>query len=196
MATKSNHAGEHPQPGHEDVPHKHLRPIGGYVLQDDPIEINPGRERTAINVRNTGDRPIQIGSHFHFFEANRYLEFDRGAAFGKRLDIPANTAVRFEPGDEKDVTLVPYGGKRYVIGFNNLVDGYTGEGPHPDYCPNFDAALERAEKLGFKSVELAGATLHGAHDTEGETDGKAPRKHRHHPGKTTRRVRRKATHKA
>ena len=76
-----------------------------------PIELNPGRPRTTLKVRNTGDRPIQIGSHFHFFETNRYLEFDRRAAFGLRLDIPANTAVRFEPGDEKEVTLVPFGGK-------------------------------------------------------------------------------------
>jgi urease subunit beta len=65
-----------------------------------------------VTVRNTGDRPIQVGSHFHFFETNRYLEFDRPSSFGKRLDIPANSAVRFEPGDEKEVTLVPYAGRR------------------------------------------------------------------------------------
>jgi urease subunit beta len=67
-----------------------------------------------------------------------------------RLDIPANTAVRFEPGDEKEVTLVPFGGKQFVLGFNNLVDGWTREGPHPDYRPNKDAVIERAAKLGFK----------------------------------------------
>jgi urease subunit beta len=141
----------HPQPEHTKIVHKFVRPIGGYVLAKDPIELNPGRPRTKLTVRNTGDRPIQIGSHFHFFEANRYLEFDRPAAFGQRLDIPANTAVRFEPGDEKDVTLVPYAGKRFVYGFNNLVDGWSGDGPRPDYRPNCEAAIERAEKLGFKS---------------------------------------------
>ncbi len=126
-------------------------PIGGYVLKGDPIELNPGRPRTVLKARNTGDRPIQVGSHFHFFEVNRYLEFDRASAFGLRLDIPANTAVRFEPGDEKEVTLVPLGGKQFAYGFNNLVDGWTGDGPHPDYRPNRDAAIERAGKLGFKT---------------------------------------------
>ena len=141
----------HPQPEHKDLAHKAVRPVGGYVLAADPIEINPGRPRTKLTVRNTGDRPIQIGSHFHFFETNRYLEFDRPKAFGQRLDIPANTAVRFEPGDEKEVTLVPYAGKRFAFGFNNLVDGWTGDGPKPDYRPNLDEAIERAEKSGFKS---------------------------------------------
>ena len=136
---------------HSGVEHKAVRPLGGYVLADAPIEINPGRPRTTITVRNTGDRPIQIGSHFHFFETNRYLEFDREAAFGKRLDIPANTAVRFEPGDQKDVTLVPYGGRRFVFGFNNLVDGWTGDGPTPGYRPNLEAAMRRVRERGFKS---------------------------------------------
>lgn len=125
--------------------------VGGYVLAKEPIEINPGRPRTALAVRNTGDRPIQIGSHFHFFEVNRYLEFDRSKAFGLRLDIPANTAVRFEPGDEKEVRLVPFAGKRFIFGFNNLVDGWSGDGPMPSYQPNREIAIERAEKLGFKS---------------------------------------------
>ncbi|CAA2142023.1 urease subunit beta [Hyphomicrobium sp. ghe19] len=142
----------HPQPEHADVPHKSVRPIGGYVLAKDPIEINAGRSRTKLKVRNTGDRPVQIGSHFHFFETNRYLEFDRAQAFGKRLDIPANTAVRFEAGDEKEVTLVPFAGKMFAYGFNNLVDGWVGDGPTPDYRPNFDMAIRRAGKRGFKSV--------------------------------------------
>ncbi len=141
----------HPQPNHTEVPHKALRPLGGYVLRDEPIELTPGRPRTTLKAKNTGDRPIQVGSHFHFFEANRYLEFDRRAAFGQRLDIPANTAVRFEAGDEKEVTLVPFGGKKFAYGFNNLVDGWTGDGPHPDYRPNIEAATERAKKRGFKS---------------------------------------------
>lgn len=125
--------------------------LGGYVLAAEPIELNAGRPRTQVTVRNTGDRPIQIGSHFHFFETNRYLEFDRAAAFGKRLDIPANTAVRFEPGDQKEVTLVPYGGKQFVYGFNGLVDGWTGGGPSPGYAPNKAASVARANQLGFKS---------------------------------------------
>ncbi len=129
-------------------------PPGGYVVAPGSIELNAGRPRTTITVRNTGDRPVQIGSHFHFFEVNRYLEFDRAAAFGQRLDIPANTAVRFEPGDEKQVTLVPYGGKRFVYGFNNLVDGWTGDGPTPDYRPNKDHSIAKAEELGFKSRVL------------------------------------------
>jgi urease subunit beta len=133
------------------VEHKEVRPIGGYVLADAPIEINVGRPRLTLTVRNTGDRPIQIGSHFHFFEVNRYLEFDRAAAFGLRLDIPSTTAVRFEPGDQKDVTLIPFGGKRFVFGFSNLVDGWTGDGPRPDYRPNFDAAVRLANERGFKS---------------------------------------------
>ena len=121
-----------------------------------PIELNAGRPRITLKVRNTGDRPIQVGSHFHFFETNRYLEFDRRAAFGLRLDIPANTAVRFEPGDEKEVTLVPFGGRRFVTGFNNLVDGWTGDGPHPDYRPNLDAAVERAPRARLQ-VQSRGA---------------------------------------
>jgi urease subunit beta len=126
-------------------------PVGGYVLSDKPIEINAGRPTVKIKVRNTGDRPIQVGSHFHFFEVNRALEFDRKAAFGQRLDIPASTGLRFEPGDEKEVTLVPFGGKQRIYGFNNLVDGWTGSGPTPDYRPNLEKGLERAAARGFKS---------------------------------------------
>ena len=126
-------------------------PVGGYVLSDKPIEINAGRPTVTIKVRNTGDRPIQVGSHFHFFEVNRALEFDRKAAFGQRLDIPASTGLRFEPGDEKEVTLVPFGGKQRIYGFNNLVDGWTGTGPTPGYRPNLEKGLERAGERGFKS---------------------------------------------
>ena len=104
-------------------------PVGGYVLAEAPIEINVGRPRTSLTVRNTGDRPIQVGSHFHFFEVNRELEFDRAAAIGQRLDIPAGAGMRFEPGDEQQVTLVPIGGTRMVFGFNNLVDGPIGKAP-------------------------------------------------------------------
>ena len=126
-------------------------PVGGYILSDTPIEINAGRPTTKIKVRNTGDRPIQVGSHFHFFEVNRALEFDRKAAFGQRLDIPASTGLRFEPGDEKEVTLVPFGGKQRIYGFNNLVDGWTGTGPTPGYRPNLEKGFERANERGFKS---------------------------------------------
>src|SRR4029079_14691984 len=101
-------------------------PVGGLILAEGEIEINAGRPTDTLKVRNTGDRPIQVGSHYHFFEVNRALEFARAATFGMRLDIPATTAIRFEPGDEKQVTLVPLAGKQYVLGFANLVDGWTG----------------------------------------------------------------------
>jgi len=123
--------------------------VGGYVLAETPIEINPGRPRTTMRVRNTGDRPIQVGSHFHFFEANRALEFDRERAFGLRLDIAAGTAVRFEPGDQKEVTLVPFGGKQRVFGFNNLVDGWVGTHT-TTFRPNELEAVRRAQEYGFK----------------------------------------------
>lgn len=87
------------------------------------ITLNEGRETTTMVVANTGDRPIQVGSHYHFFETNAALVFDRREARGRRLDIPAGTAVRFEPGQSREVTLVPYAGRRFVFGFNALVDG-------------------------------------------------------------------------
>jgi urease beta subunit len=96
---------------------------GEWLLSDEPIEINAGRRTLRLSVRNTGDRPIQVGSHFHFYEVNRALEFDRESAFGMRLDVPSGQSVRFEAGDERDVDLVDLGGSRRVIGFNNLVDG-------------------------------------------------------------------------
>lgn len=123
-------------------------PVGGYVLAADPIEINVGRPRVKLTVRNTGDRPIQVASHFHFFEVNRALEFDREQAFGHRLDIPAGTAVRFEPGDEKGVTLVPFGGKRRVHGFNSLVDGWAPV--DGGYRPRTTRAIRLAREYGFK----------------------------------------------
>jgi urease beta subunit len=98
---------------------------GEYFLKEEPVECNAGRSTANVTVVNTGDRPVQIGSHFHFFEANRQLEFDRENAFGMRLNIAAGTAVRFEPGEEKDVELVTFGGKRHIHGFNNLVNGDT-----------------------------------------------------------------------
>ena len=96
---------------------------GEYFPADGAIELNAGRESVTISVANTGDRPVQVGSHYHFFETNAALDFDRAAARGRRLDIPAGTAVRFEPGQTRDVTLVDYAGGREVHGFNALVQG-------------------------------------------------------------------------
>ncbi|MEZ4234389.1 MAG: urease subunit beta [Polyangiaceae bacterium] len=87
------------------------------------IELNPGRERLRLEVKNTGDRPIQVGSHYHFAETNAALDFDRPTARGYRLDIPAGTAVRFEPGESREVTLVAYAGRRHVYGFRGLTMG-------------------------------------------------------------------------
>lgn len=126
-------------------------PVGGLVLAAGDIEINAGYPTTALKVRNTGDRPIQVGSHFHFFEANAALEFDREQAFGKRLNIPATTALRFEPGDEKQVVLVPFQGKQRVIGFNGLVNGWTGDESYDDTRPRLKDAMERVERYGFKN---------------------------------------------
>jgi len=100
-----------------------MGPIGGYDHPTDEIEINAGRPVTRLPVANRGDRPIQVGSHFHFAEANRALRFDRLRAFGQRLDVPAGTAVRFEPGETKPVDLVPLAGRRRVSGFNGLAVG-------------------------------------------------------------------------
>jgi urease subunit beta len=96
---------------------------GEYLLRDDEIEINVGRATASIEVTNRGDRPVQVGSHCHFFEVNRALDFDRAQAYGMRLNIAAGTAVRFEPGDTKRVELVALGGAREVIGINGLVNG-------------------------------------------------------------------------
>ncbi|AFZ04202.1 urease subunit beta [Calothrix sp. PCC 6303] len=91
------------------------------------VELNAGSKTVKLQVANTGDRPIQIGSHFHFFEVNTALHFERAKARGMRLDIPAGTAVRFEPGDEKEVILVPLRGTRQVYGFNALINGALAE---------------------------------------------------------------------
>lgn len=98
--------------------------IPGEILTPDAeIELNADRETATLRVANTGDRPVQVGSHYHFAEANPALEFDRAAARGKRLDIAAGSAVRFEPGQTREVTLIPYGGARRVYGFNGQVMG-------------------------------------------------------------------------
>jgi urease subunit gamma/beta len=119
---------------------------GRYRLAKEGIEINAGRATMQVAVRNLGDRPIQIGSHFHFFEVNPELEFDRAAAFGFRLDIPAGTTVRFEPGDEKTVDLVAIGGERRVEGLNNLTHGDLDD---PEVKRR---AIARAAAEGFKGA--------------------------------------------
>lgn len=126
-------------------------PVGGLVLGKGDIEINAGYPTTTLKVRNKGDRPIQVGSHYHFFEVNADLEFDREQAFGKRLNIPATTALRFEPGDEKQVVLVPYQGKQRVLGFNGLVNGWVGEESYNESRPRLTDAMERVERYGFKN---------------------------------------------
>jgi urease subunit beta len=123
-------------------------PVGGYVCRKEAVSFHAELPVTALKVRNTGDRPVQVGSHFHFFEVNRALEFDRAAAFGQHLNIPASTAIRFEPGDEREVNLVPYLGKRAVYGFNNLVDGATaGKSAEPRKAK----AIALAAKRGFRA---------------------------------------------
>ena len=96
---------------------------GEIISEQGEIELNLGKGVMTVKVSNSGDRPVQIGSHYHFFEANKALIFDRGSTFGMRLDIPAGTAIRFEPGDTTDVKLVPYTGLRTVHGFNSLLNG-------------------------------------------------------------------------
>jgi urease subunit beta 2 len=127
-------------------------PVGGVILAQGDLEYNTGRRTKKLKVRNTGDRPVQIGSHYHFFEVNRYLEFDRKAAFGYHLNIPATTAVRFEPGEEKEVEIVSYAGKTRVIGFNDLVNGYTGLEDTPTYYPKQREAYRRMAEYGFKDI--------------------------------------------
>lgn len=96
---------------------------GEYMFDGGDLELNAGRPTVIVSVNNTGDRPVQIGAHYHFFEVNKALVFDRAKAYGMRLDLPSGTSVRFEPGDTKDVRLIPYGGRRVVYGFNALVSG-------------------------------------------------------------------------
>ena len=97
---------------------------GEFIIKEGTIEYNKGKQAIKLEVVNTGDRPIQIGSHYHFYEVNDYLKFDREKAYGKRLDIPSGTAVRFEPGDKKEINLIDIGGVSRVYGLRNLVDGY------------------------------------------------------------------------
>jgi urease subunit beta len=116
---------------------------GEYILADGNIECNAGRAIVVLTVVNTGDRPVQVGSHFHFFEINRQLAFDREKAFGMRLNIAAGTAVRFEPGEEKTVSLVSFSGNKRVFGFSNLVNGDLDEATK-------QAAMEKLRQMNFK----------------------------------------------
>ncbi|MEH3142565.1 MAG: urease subunit beta [Mycobacterium kyogaense] len=123
-------------PSEPDVVPGEILPCAG------ELELNAGRTEVTLVVGNTGDRPIQVGSHFHFFEVNRALRFDRAAAFGMRLDIPSGTAVRFEPGEEQQVALTSYGGERVVIGQNDVTNASTTTAPGDDL-------MGRIRDLGF-----------------------------------------------
>ncbi|HVB35525.1 MAG TPA: urease subunit beta [Patescibacteria group bacterium] len=118
---------------------------GEYLIEEaaGPINANAGRKTVRVLVKNTGDRPVQVGSHYHFFEVNRALSFERVAGYGMRLNIPAGTAVRFEPGDEKEVELTELAGKRVVYGLNGLVNGpLDGKGMR-------ERATQKAVQAGF-----------------------------------------------
>ena len=132
---------------------KEYCPVGGVILADGELEYNTDRRTVKVTVKNTGDRPIQIGSHYHFFEVNRYLEFDRPKTFGYHRNIPATTAVRFEAGEEKEVELVAFAGKQRIIGFNGLVQGYAGLEDSPVYYPKRIESIRRMHEYGFRSED-------------------------------------------
>lgn len=116
--------------------------VGEVIVQAGEIELNQGRDQKSLLVANLGDRPIQVGSHYHFFEVNRLLSFDRAVSYGYRLDIPSGTSVRFEPGQEKEVTLVALGGTKRVFGLNDLTCNQASE-------HTLVASLECAKKKEF-----------------------------------------------
>lgn len=118
---------------------------GEYLLEEGEIELNADRETIGLRVDNTGDRPVQVGSHTHFFEVNRELRFERARAYGFRLDIPAGTALRFEPGEGREVTLVAFGGAGVVYGMNALVNGGLEQ--------KRDAALAAAAEAGYRGSD-------------------------------------------
>ena len=143
--------------------------VGGVVLAATPIEYNTNRRVISLEVCNTGDRPVQVGSHFHFFEVNRALKFDRAKAFGFHLNIPSTTAVRFEPGDHRTVELVSYGGKQRVIGFNGLVEGFTGLEDSPTYYPTRERALHHMCVRGFAHGEVTPSEAAACDHTKSNT---------------------------
>lgn len=116
---------------------------GEYLFDGPDLELNAGRPVITLSVTNTGDRPVQIGAHYHFFETNKALVFDRVKAYGMRLDLPSGTSVRFEPGDTKEVNLIPYGGRRVVYGFNSVVSGRLDD-PY-----NREQSLKRMIEQGY-----------------------------------------------
>jgi urease subunit beta/urease subunit gamma/beta len=115
---------------------------GELIVANETITLNGNRRTVSLHVSNTGDRPVQVGSHFHFFEVNRCLRFDRKAAFGMRLDIPSGTSTRFEPGETLTVALVEAGGRRRFFGLNGLTEGQANAG-------SLESALEKARQRGF-----------------------------------------------
>ncbi len=119
---------------------------GEYILSNESIIANVGKSTTTISVRNTGDRPIQIGSHTHFFEVNKALEFQRKQSYGCHLNIPAGTSVRFEPGETKEIELTEFSGKKIVYGFSGLVNGNLDE--------KQEEAFKKAIEKGFKGMTL------------------------------------------
>ena len=119
---------------------------GEYFLSEDPIIANIGKSVIILDVKNTGDRPIQVGSHAHFFEVNKALEFPRTKSYGFHLNIPAGTSIRFEPGDSKKIELTEFSGKRIVYGFSGLVNGLLSE--------KKDEAFSKAKEQGFQGMEL------------------------------------------
>lgn len=134
------------RPGKKKVPEKQRIKPGEIIVKDGEIEINAGRRKVKLKVTNTGDRPVQVGSHYHFFEVNRALDFKRADSFGLRLDVPSGTAVRFEPGETKEITLTEFGGAGYLYGLNNLTNGSR----HAEITKA--EALKRAKARGFKGA--------------------------------------------
>ncbi|MCH1519653.1 urease subunit beta [Nitrosopumilus sp.] len=119
---------------------------GEYFLSEDPIIANIGKSVIILDVKNTGDRPIQVGSHAHFFEINKALEFSRKKSYGFHLNIPAGTSIRFEPGDSKKIELTEFSGKKTVYGFSGLVNGSLSE--------KQNEAFSKAKEQGFRGMEL------------------------------------------
>ncbi|MBD8490635.1 urease subunit beta [Echinicola sp. CAU 1574] len=121
---------------------------GEYILKDEPIVCNAQHTSISIEVTNTGDRPIQVGSHFHFFEVNKAISFDRSKAFGKRMDILAGTARRFEPGESTEVSLIPLSGAQKAYGANNLTQGDT------QSSNSLDKAMQKIKSKNFKTENV------------------------------------------
>lgn len=138
---------------------------GQYMIADGYVSANQGRKTTSIRVTNTGDRPVQVGSHTHFFEVNKALAFPREKAYGFHLNIPAGTSTRFEPGDSRTVEVVEYGGKRVVFGFSGLVNGPLDE--------RRDAALHLASVRGFKSAPIHEGMQQEVSEQAGESSNEA-----------------------